>query len=186
MIALIFLGGATGWLNARAVWPDLPIWSYALLALVDTHLTTACVTLYLHRCQTHRSITFNPVVAHLMRFWLWVRTAMPTQECRHCCHHAHDGPDDPHGRRLRAWRRVPRTSLITPPRGGRSPSSRKARRTTWSSAGCMPHQPARSVVTLAPTHCCSAWGSGVAGRDGLDSVLCRHVITAWHCGAIAI
>ena len=99
MIALLYLGSATGWLNARAVWPDLPIWSYALLALVDTHLTTACVTLYLHRCQTHRSITFNPVVAHLMRFWLWVRTAMPTQEwvAVHRCHHAHvDGPEDPH------------------------------------------------------------------------------------------
>ena len=26
-----------------------------VLALVDTHITTACVTLYLHRCQTHRS-----------------------------------------------------------------------------------------------------------------------------------
>src|SRR5262245_41970549 len=93
------LGDAVAWINARALWPDLPLWGYALLTLVDTHITTACVTLFLHRCQTHRSITFNPAVQHLMRFWLWVRTAMPTREwvAVHRCHHAHvDGPDDPH------------------------------------------------------------------------------------------
>lgn len=93
------LGGLAAWVNAHALWADLPVWSYALLTLVDTHITTACVTLYLHRCQTHRSMTFNPVVTHFMRFWLWVRTAMPTREwvAVHRCHHAHvDGPDDPH------------------------------------------------------------------------------------------
>jgi stearoyl-CoA desaturase (delta-9 desaturase) len=99
MIALAYIGSAAAWLNARALWPDLPIWSYAVLALVDTHITTACVTLYLHRCQTHRSISFNGLIEHFMRFWLWVRTAMPTQEwvAVHRCHHANvDGPDDPH------------------------------------------------------------------------------------------
>jgi stearoyl-CoA desaturase (delta-9 desaturase) len=93
------LGGVAAWINAHALFAHLPIWAYALLALADTHLTTACVTLYLHRCQTHRSMTFNPAVAHFMRFWLWVRTAMPTREwvAVHRCHHAHvDGPDDPH------------------------------------------------------------------------------------------
>ena len=87
------------WLNSWALWPNLPIWSYALIAMVDTHITTACVTLYLHRCQTHRSITFNPLVEHFMRFWLWVRTAMPTREwvAVHRCHHAHvDSDKDPH------------------------------------------------------------------------------------------
>jgi stearoyl-CoA desaturase (delta-9 desaturase) len=93
------VSGAAAWINARALWPDLPVWSYAVLALLDTHVTTACVTLYLHRCQTHRSITFHPVVAHLMRFWLWARTAMPTREwvAVHRCHHAHvDTHEDPH------------------------------------------------------------------------------------------
>ena len=55
--------------------------------------------LYLHRCQTHRSITFNPLVEHFMRFWLWVRTAMPTREwvAVHRCHHANvDSDKDPH------------------------------------------------------------------------------------------
>src|SRR6478672_2119009 len=93
------VSGAAACINARALWPDLPVWGYALLTLVDTHITTACVTLYLHRCQTHRSISFNPAVAHLMRFWLWARTAMPTREwvAVHRCHHANvDTPEDPH------------------------------------------------------------------------------------------
>ena len=94
-----WLGGIAAWINARAIWPDLPIWAYGLLALADTHVTTACVTLFLHRCQTHGSITFHPLVAHFMRFWLWVRTAMPTKEwvAVHRCHHAHvDTDEDPH------------------------------------------------------------------------------------------
>jgi stearoyl-CoA desaturase (delta-9 desaturase) len=94
-----FLSSTATWINAHAVWPDLPLWSYAALTLLDTHITTACVTLFLHRCQTHGSITFHPAVSHFMRFWLWVRTAMPTREwvAVHRCHHAHvDGPEDPH------------------------------------------------------------------------------------------
>jgi len=87
------------WINAHALWPNLPVWVYALVALIDTHITTASVTLYLHRCQTHRSMTFHPLVEHFMRFWLWVRTAMPTKEwvAVHRCHHAHvDTDEDPH------------------------------------------------------------------------------------------
>jgi stearoyl-CoA desaturase (Delta-9 desaturase) len=87
------------WINAHAIWPDLPIWAYFFITFIDTHITTACVTLFLHRNQTHNSITFSPPVSHFMRFWLWVRTSMPTQEwvAVHRCHHAHvDGPDDPH------------------------------------------------------------------------------------------
>ena len=55
------------WINAHAIWPQLPLWSYALIAVLDTHVTTACVTLYLHRCQTHRSITFHPAVHEVVR-----------------------------------------------------------------------------------------------------------------------
>jgi stearoyl-CoA desaturase (delta-9 desaturase) len=93
------LAGLVSWINAHALWPSLPFWAYFLLAFLDTHLTTACVTLYLHRCQTHRAITFNPAIEHFMRFWLWVRTAMPTREwvAVHRCHHAHVDSDlDPH------------------------------------------------------------------------------------------
>src|SRR5580765_7060802 len=86
-------------LNQHALWPNAAPIVYLLVALVDTHITTTCVTLYLHRCQTHRSITFNPMVEHFMRFWLWVRTAMPTREwvAVHRCHHANvDTDKDPH------------------------------------------------------------------------------------------
>jgi stearoyl-CoA desaturase (delta-9 desaturase) len=93
------ISGFAAWLNGWAIWPDLPVWTYALIALIDTHITTTCVTLYLHRCQTHRSVTFSPPVEHLMRFWLWARTAMPTREwvAVHRCHHANvDTEQDPH------------------------------------------------------------------------------------------
>ena len=99
MLALDWLGTLGAWINAHALWPDLPIWAYAVLALVDTHITTASVTLYLHRNQTHGSVSFHPAIAHLMRFWLWARTAMPTKEwvAVHRCHHAHvDTAEDPH------------------------------------------------------------------------------------------
>jgi stearoyl-CoA desaturase (Delta-9 desaturase) len=87
------------WLNAHALFGGAPVLFYVLMTLVDTHVTTACVTLYLHRCQTHRSIAFHPAVAQFMRMWLWLRTAMPTKEwvAVHRCHHAHvDTDEDPH------------------------------------------------------------------------------------------
>jgi stearoyl-CoA desaturase (delta-9 desaturase) len=99
MTIITSLTGLGAWINAHALWPHLPVWSYALLTLLDTHVTTACVTLFLHRGQTHRSISFHVLVEHFMRFWLWVRTAMPTREwvAVHRCHHANvDMPDDPH------------------------------------------------------------------------------------------
>src|SRR5262245_60358796 len=87
------------WINAHALFSGAPIPFYVLMTLLDTHITTACVTLYLHRHQTHRSIGFHPAVANFMRLWLWARTAMPTQEwvAVHRCHHAHvDTAQDPH------------------------------------------------------------------------------------------
>ena len=67
--------------------------------LVMTQLTIFTVTLYLHRSQTHGAVTFHPAVAHFMRAWLWLRTAMPTKEwvAVHRCHHANvDSDGDPH------------------------------------------------------------------------------------------
>src|SRR4051794_32640583 len=87
------------WLNAHALFAGAPVIFYVLWTIIDTHITTACVTLYLHRCQTHRSVSFHPVVEHFMRLWLWLRTAMPTREwvAVHRCHHAHvDADGDPH------------------------------------------------------------------------------------------
>ncbi len=93
------LNALATWINAHALLPGLPLGGYAGLAFLDTHITTASVTLYLHRCQTHRSISFHPVVSHFMRAWLWLRTGMPTKEwvAVHRCHHAHvDTAEDPH------------------------------------------------------------------------------------------
>lgn len=70
-----------------------------LYLLITTHLTILSVTLYLHRSQAHLSVTFHPVIAHVMRFWLWLTTGMVTQEwvAVHRKHHARtDQEGDPH------------------------------------------------------------------------------------------
>ena len=70
-----------------------------LTLLLLTHITIICVTLYLHRSQAHRSVTFHPVVSHFMRFWLWLTTGMITKEwvAIHRKHHqAADTEADPH------------------------------------------------------------------------------------------
>ena len=62
-------------------------------------ITIACVTLYLHRSQAHRGVTFHPVVEHAMRFWLFMTTGMITSEwvAIHRRHHQKsDQPGDPH------------------------------------------------------------------------------------------
>jgi stearoyl-CoA desaturase (delta-9 desaturase) len=66
---------------------------------ITTHLTILCVTLYLHRSQAHKAITFHPSVSHFMRFWLWLTTGMLTKDwvAVHRKHHsATDRQKDPH------------------------------------------------------------------------------------------
>lgn len=73
--------------------------SIVLASLVFTHITIICVTLYLHRSQAHRGIMFNPVVAHVMRLWLWLTTGMGTKQwvAIHRKHHRFtDQVEDPH------------------------------------------------------------------------------------------
>ena len=71
-------------------------------------ITIACVTLYLHRSQAHRAVQFHPVVAHFMRFWLWLTTGMVTKEwvAIHRKHHqASDTEQDPHSPKVYGiWR----------------------------------------------------------------------------------
>lgn len=70
-----------------------------LITLLMTHLTIVSVTLYLHRCQSHRGVEFHPVLAHAMRFWLWLTTGMNTKQwvAIHRKHHqATDQEGDPH------------------------------------------------------------------------------------------
>lgn len=70
-----------------------------IYTLVMTHITIACVTLFLHRSQSHKAVEFHPAVAHFMRFWLWLTTGMVTRQwvAIHRKHHVYsDKPGDPH------------------------------------------------------------------------------------------
>lgn len=70
-----------------------------LYTLIATHITIACVTLYLHRSQAHKSVAFHPVIEHFMRFWLWLTTGMVTRQwvAIHRKHHRYsDQAGDPH------------------------------------------------------------------------------------------
>jgi stearoyl-CoA desaturase (delta-9 desaturase) len=70
-----------------------------LYTLIVTHITIVCVTLFLHRGQAHKSIEFNPILSHFMRFWLWLTTGMITKQwvAIHRKHHRYsDKEGDPH------------------------------------------------------------------------------------------
>jgi stearoyl-CoA desaturase (delta-9 desaturase) len=70
-----------------------------LITLLMTHLTIVSVTLYLHRSQAHKGVEFHPVLAHAMRFWLWLTTGMTTKQwvAVHRKHHqTTDQAGDPH------------------------------------------------------------------------------------------
>ena len=85
-------------LTGYGLW-QLDWWGYIVIALVLTHLTIICVTLYLHRSQAHRAVDFHPAVSHVMRFWLWLTTGMKTKEwvSVHRKHHAKcESEEDPH------------------------------------------------------------------------------------------
>ena len=72
---------------------------YLITTLILTHITIVCVTLYLHRSQAHRGVTFHSVVSHFMRAWLWLTTGMITRQwvAVHRKHHRFsDEPGDPH------------------------------------------------------------------------------------------
>jgi len=73
--------------------------STIIATLVMVQITIACVTLYLHRSQAHRGVTFHPAVAHAMRFWLFLTTGMVTKQwvAIHRKHHRFDDAEgDPH------------------------------------------------------------------------------------------
>ena len=70
-----------------------------LYTLIVTHITIVCVTLFLHRGQTHKGIEFHPALSHFMRFWLWLTTSMVTKQwvAIHRKHHRFsDQEGDPH------------------------------------------------------------------------------------------
>lgn len=70
-----------------------------LYTLICTHITIVSVTLFLHRGQAHRSVTFHPALEHFFRFWLWLTTGMVTRQwvAIHRKHHRYsDQAGDPH------------------------------------------------------------------------------------------
>lgn len=78
---------------------DFSAWGIALYVLGMTHVTIAAVTIFLHRCQAHRSLTLHPAISHFFRAWLWLTTGMVTREWAaiHRKHHAKvETEDDPH------------------------------------------------------------------------------------------
>lgn len=82
--------------------------SLFLYTLVMVQITIACVTLYLHRSQAHRAVSFHPAVNHFMRFWLWLTTGMVTRQwvAIHRKHHQKsDQAGDPHSPQIYGiWR----------------------------------------------------------------------------------
>ncbi len=87
----------------------LPWWGYVVVALAVTHVTIACVTIFLHRAQAHRALDLAPVASHFFRFWLWLTTGTVTREwvAIHRKHHAKvETPDDPHSPQTRGIRTV--------------------------------------------------------------------------------
>jgi stearoyl-CoA desaturase (delta-9 desaturase) len=67
--------------------------------LIVTHVTIVGVTVFLHRCQSHRALKLNFFVSHFFRFWMWLTTGMVTKEwvAIHRKHHAKCETDsDPH------------------------------------------------------------------------------------------
>lgn len=98
---------ALQWLG-HGLWP-LAWWQLILVALASTHLTIIAVTLFLHRCQTHRALELGPIPSHFFRFWLWLTTGMVTREwvAIHRKHHAKcETADDPHSPQQRGLNKV--------------------------------------------------------------------------------
>lgn len=80
-----------------------------LYTLIVTHITIACVTMFLHRSQAHRGVEFHPIVSHFMRLWLWLTTGMVTKQwvAIHRKHHRFtEETGDPHSPHVFGFWRV--------------------------------------------------------------------------------
>jgi len=84
-------------------------WKPVLFIVLAGHVTNVCVTLFLHRSQTHRGVTFSKVAEVPMRIWLWLSTSIVTKEWVACHrkHHAFaDREGDPHSPLLEGLRNI--------------------------------------------------------------------------------
>jgi stearoyl-CoA desaturase (delta-9 desaturase) len=84
-------------------------WKPVLFVLIAGHVTNICVTLFLHRAQTHRAVKLHALAAIPMRIWLWLSTAIVTKEWVACHrkHHAFaDREGDPHSPLVEGLRNI--------------------------------------------------------------------------------
>ncbi len=84
-------------------------WKPVVFIVIAGHLTNVCVTLFLHRSQTHRAVRLRWLAAVPMRVWLWLTTAIVTKEWVACHrkHHAFaDREGDPHSPLLEGLRNI--------------------------------------------------------------------------------
>ena len=84
-------------------------WRPVLFAVVAGHVTNVCVTIFLHRAQTHRSVHLHYLAALPMRLWLWLSTSIVTKEWVACHrkHHAFaDREGDPHSPLMEGLRNI--------------------------------------------------------------------------------
>ena len=68
-----------------------------------THITILTVTIYLHRCVSHRALSVNKVLEHFFRFWSWFTTGQSTRQWAsvHRKHHAFcEKKGDPHSPKI--------------------------------------------------------------------------------------
>ena len=96
--------GMPGFGNLASRW-----WMPVLFIIVAGHITNVCVTLFLHRAQTHRGVRLHYLAALPMRLWLWLTTAIVTKEWVACHrkHHAFaDREGDPHSPLLEGLRNI--------------------------------------------------------------------------------
>ena len=73
-------------------------WMPVLFVVIAGHITNVCVTLFLHRAQTHRGVKLHALAAMPMRIWLWLTTAIVTREWV-ACHRKHHAFADQRGPR---------------------------------------------------------------------------------------
>ena len=102
------------------------LWVVAVWTLALTHITIASVTIFLHRCQAHRSLKLHPAAAHFFRFWLWLTTGMVTKEWAavHRKHHAKaETEDDPHSPQVHGLAKILWTGVVYYVRETRNPET---------------------------------------------------------------
>lgn len=88
---------------------QLPWWGVVIATLIFTQLTIFGVTIFLHRCQAHRSLDLHAIPSHFFRFWLWLTTGQVTKEwvAVHRKHHSFvETENDPHSPQVAGLKKV--------------------------------------------------------------------------------